>query len=483
MLIDRVRSLLFLPFLLFLLAACSGGGGNPGPGPGQGTTTGSLQVTIAALPAGLKGAVRVTGPNNYAQDLTASQTLANLVPGSYNVAAASVTLGSATYTPSPATQSAVVTAGATTTATVTYAGTPFALALSDIGPSFTNPTFVTAPPGDDRLFVVERAGIIRIVRNGAVAAQPWLDISAKVFTGGEGGLLSLAFDPDFGSNGYVYVYYTNLDQDIVVERYASSTGTNLADPTSALTILRVAHPQYQNHFGGLVAFGPDGLLYAGTGDGGGAGDPLGNGQNPATLLGKILRVDVRGATAGQPYTIPPSNPFVNQPGLRPEIWVLGLRNPWRFAFDGEQVYIADVGQDEREEVNIAGLAQGGLNFGWNRMEGSICYGGVSCDRVGLTLPSFEYEHGANDVNGCSITGGFVYRGTAIPELAGRYFYSDYCRGFVKSFFATGGGIAEQRDWNITSAGRVVSFGRDGAGELYVVGANGKIWRIVRAAAP
>jgi glucose/arabinose dehydrogenase len=478
MLVGRVR--MFILSLLLLLAACSGGGGDPGANnPPPAAATGSLQVSTSGLPAGLNAAVRVTGPNNFSQDLTGTRTLSALAPGSYSVAASSVTLGGTTYTPTPAAQSAVVTAGASVTASVAYAGSALALALSDIGPAFTSPTFVTAPPGDERLFVLERRGVIRIVRNGAVLTQAWIDISANVFTGGEGGLLSMAFDPNFASNGYFYLYYTDTARNIVVERYASSPTPNVADPTSGLVILRVAHPQFTNHFGGLVAFGPDGMLYAGLGDGGGAGDPFGNAQNLNALLGKLLRVDVRTATSGQPYTIPSTNPYLNQPGRRPEIWASGLRNPWRYAFDGEQLYIADVGQDAREEVDLAAASQGGLNYGWNILEGTACYQAATCDRTGLTLPVFEYEHGANNVNGCSITGGYVYRGTAIPELAGRYFYSDYCGGYIKSFFAGGDSIAEQRDWNLNSAGRVVSFGRDGAGELYVVSEGGRIFKLVR----
>ena len=489
MLVERARkfllSLLPLPLMLvLLLAACGGGGGNPGanPVPDPGATTGSLQVSINSLPSGTNAAVRVTGPGNVAQDLTASQTLTGLAPGSYTVTATSVGAGSATYTPSPATQTVTVAAGATASATVTYGAGTLTLALAQVGNVFDSPTFVTAPGGDERLFVVERGGVIRVLQNGAALTTPWLDISARVFTGGEGGLLSMAFDPDFARNGYFYIYYTDLQQNIVVERFGTSQLPNVADATSGLVILRIAHPQYTNHFGGLVAFGPDGLLYVGTGDGGGAGDPLGNAQNLAVLLGKLLRVDVRSANAGQPYTIPASNPYLNQAGTRPEIWASGLRNPWRFAFDTSQLYIADVGQDAREEVNIVALTQAGANYGWDIMEGSNCYGSAGCNRSGLTLPAFEYEHGANDVNGCSITGGFVYRGSALPELAGRYFYSDYCRGYLKSFLAGSGGassVSEARDWNIGGAGQVVSFGRDGAGELYIVSANGRIYRIVR----
>ena len=481
MLVDRVR-MFVVALLLLLLAACDGGGGDPGtlsPPPPPAATTGSLQAVVNGLPTGVNPALRVTGPNNFMQDLGAAQTLSNLAPGSYTVAASSVTSRGATYTPAPVTQTVAVTAGASVTAIVAYGSTTLTLALADIGPVFANPTFVTAPPGDERLFVLERRGVIRIVRNGAVLTQPWLDISASVFTGGEGGLLSMAFDPNFASNGYFYVYYTDPGQNIVVERYTASSTPNLADPTSGLTILRVAHPGFTNHFGGLVAFGPDGMLYAGLGDGGGAGDPAGNAQNLDALLGKILRVDVRGATVAQPYTNPPGNPYLDQAGRRPEIWAAGLRNPWRFAFDREQLYIADVGQDAREEVDIAAASQGGLNYGWDTMEGTGCFGASTCERTGLTLPAFEYEHGANDANGCSITGGYVYRGTAIPELAGRYFYSDYCRGFIKSFFYNEAAITEPRDWNLDSAGQVVSFGRDGAGELYVVGASGRIFKLVR----
>jgi len=480
MLVDRVR--MFVVALLLLLAGCGGGGGDPGtlsPPTPPAATTGSLQTVVNGLPTGVNPALRVTGPNNFMQDLGAAQTLTNLAPGSYTVAAASVTSGGATYTPTPVTQTIAVTAGTSVTAIIGYGSTTLTLALADIGPAFASPTFVTAPPGDDRLFVLERRGVIRIVRNGATLTQPWLDISASVFMGGEGGLLSMAFDPNFTSNGYFYVYYTDPGQNIVVERYTASSTPNLADPTSSLPILRVAHPTFTNHFGGLVAFGPDGLLYAGLGDGGGAGDPAGNAQNLNALLGKLVRVDVRAASVAQPYTIPPGNPYLNQAGRRPEIWAAGLRNPWRFAFDREQLYIADVGQDAREEVDIAAVSQSGLNYGWDTMEGTGCYGASTCDRSGLTLPAFEYEHGANDVNGCSITGGYVYRGTAMPELAGRYFYSDYCRGFIKSFFFSEAAIIEQRDWNLNTAGQVVSFGRDGAGELYVVSASGRIFKLVR----
>lgn len=481
--------LLVLLMLLALLglAACGGGGGNPGT-PGAPTqppaaTTGSLALVASGLPAGVNASVRVSGPAGFQQDLGGSQTLAGLAPGSYNVAAAPVTAGGITYSPTPATQSAVIVAGTTASVTVSYGGAAVNIALSQVAANLDNPTYLTAPPGDSRLFVVERPGRIRIVENGNLMSAPFLDISARVLTAGEGGLLSMAFDPDYARNGYFYLYYTDAQQNIVIERLNTGSNPNLADPTSNLVILRIPHPTYTNHFGGQLAFGPDGNLYLGTGDGGGAGDPFGNGQNLNSLLGKLLRIDVRAASAAQPYAIPAGNPYAGQAGRRPEIWAAGLRNPWRFSFDGAQLYLSDVGQDRREEVNISAATAGGLNYGWNTMEGTLCYNASSCERSGLTLPAFEYEHGSNSVNGCSITGGFVYRGSAIPGLQGRYFYSDYCRGFLKSFLASGAAVGEQREWNVGSIGNVVSFGQDGQGELYVLSARGIAYKIVRSTTP
>ncbi|MFL6673862.1 MAG: PQQ-dependent sugar dehydrogenase [Massilia sp.] len=357
--------------------------------------------------------------------------------------------------------------------------TPLSLAVTEVASGLDRPTFLTAPPGDPRLFIVERAGRIRIMQAGAMQPQPFLDLSARVALIGEGGMLSLAFDPNFASNGHFYVVFTVPSQDIVIERYTVGANPGVADPASGLPIISVAHPVYTNHYGGLAAFGPDGFLYLGLGDGGGEGDPLGNGQNLDTLPGKLLRIDVSAAATGRPYAIPASNPFANQAGRRGEIWAWGLRNPWRYAFDGAQLYIADVGQDRREEVDLAGVTQGGLNYGWNTMEASLCFNTATCNRSGLTLPVFEYDHGTANAAGCAIIGGYVYRGRALPELAGRYFYSDFCRGFLKSFLATGAGIAEQRDWGVAGVGSVVSFGQDGQGELYLLGSSGSIWKIVR----
>ena len=352
------------------------------------------------------------------------------------------------------------------------------LALREVA-TVPQAVFATAPAGDSRLFIVSRGGLVRILQNGQLLNTPFLDISTRVSTSGEGGLLSKAYDPDYARNGYFYLYYTDLARNIVVERGSVSPVANVADPTSYLTIISIAHPVYTNHFGGLVAFGPDGMLYLGTGDGGGAGDPNGNAQNPLSLLGKLLRLDVRGASAAARYLIPPSNPFVAMSSRRGEIWAWGLRNPWRYTFDSGSLYIADVGQNSREEVDIAGATAGGLNYGWNTMEGSLCYNTASCSQAGLTLPAFEYDHGTNDVNGCSITGGYVYRGKAIPELAGSYFYSDYCLGFLKSFTAAAAGVSGQKSWTVANAGRIVSFGQDADGELYLIAEDGKLHKIVR----
>jgi glucose/arabinose dehydrogenase len=215
-----------------------------------------------------------------------------------------------------------------------------------------------------------------------------------------------------------------------------------------------------------VSFGLDGALYAGFGDGGGAGDAAGNAQNENTLLGKLLRLDM----SGDPYTIPPGNPFFNQAGKRGEIWAKGLRNPWRYAFDRPTglLYVADVGQNAREEVSVVPAAQGGVNYGWNIMEGTICYNAASCNQAGLTLPVIDY---ANPTVGCSITGGYVYRGSAIPGIVGHYFYSDYCSRFLRSFRYASGVAVDQKDWGLTAPGNVPSFGTDIAGELYLLAGN------------
>jgi glucose/arabinose dehydrogenase len=313
------------------------------------------------------------------------------------------------------------------------------------------------------------------VKSGALLATPFLDITARVNYGGERGLLSLAFDPAYATNGRFYGYYTGAQGDIFVDRFTVSANPDVANTTSE-QVITIQHRVNSNHNGGLLMFGPDGMLYLGTGDGGGGGDVPNNAQNIDVLLGKLLRLNV----ATLPYTIPAGNPFVGQTGAD-EIWAYGLRNPWRYAFDvppggTPQLYIADVGQGLWEEVDVADASAAGRNYGWHTMEGTHCYTPSSgCTTTGLTLPIIEYDHG----QGCSITGGFVYRGAAIPEVQGHYFYSDYCSGWLRSFRFSGGAAVDQRDWALPSIGNVLSFGVDAPGELYMLSGNGRVYRVVK----
>lgn len=331
------------------------------------------------------------------------------------------------------------------------------------------PVHLAALPDDDRLFVVEQAGRIRVIQGGQVLERPFLDIRDRVRSGGERGLLSIAFHPDYASNGRFFVDYTDAADSTRIEEYTVTADPNVGDPTSGRTLLTVQQP-YGNHNGGLIAFGPAGHLWIGMGDGGSGGDPLGNGQNPATLLGAMLRIDVDG---GEPYGIPSDNPFVDGDGGAPEVWSYGLRNPWRYSFDGGHVYIADVGQNQWEEVNVARTDEPGLNYGWAIMEGSHCYQAGSCSETGLTRPVHEYSHDA----GCSITGGHVYRGSGLPDLEGHYFYGDYCRGWVRSFRYDDGQATDHRSYDLGDLGSILSFGRDAAGELYILTGSGTVYRL------
>lgn len=471
-------SRIFLVALLAVVTACSGGTGSDEPG---NPPTGSLAVSVSGLPSGLNGDVALSGPGGFSQIISAGQTTVDLAPGTYTLAAANVVSGANVFAPQPATQTIAISAGSNANASVNYVSvTALGLTLQEVASGLSAPLFLTAPAGDPRLFIVERAGSIRIVQNGAVLATPFLDIGSRVSTLVERGLLSMAFDPQYASNGLFFIYFTDLNGDIAIERFQVSPGDpNLADQASALRILTIAHRDFANHNGGLVAFGPDGFLYIGTGDGGGGGDTLGNGQNLNALLGKLLRIDVRNSSVAQPYAIPPQNPFVAQAGRRGEIWAYGLRNPWRYAFDAAtgSLYIADVGQNRSEEVNVVAAAAAGLNYGWNITEGSLCFPGDPCDKQGLTLPVLEYAHDAS--GGCSITGGHVYRGSAIPELQGRYFYSDFCRGWLRSFAHSNGSATGQIDWNIVNVGSIFSFGEDAQKELYMLASTGRVFKIVR----
>lgn len=338
----------------------------------------------------------------------------------------------------------------------------------------SSPVHLTAPAGDARLFVVEQPGRIRIVQNGQLVATPFLDISAKLRSGGEQGLLGLAFHPQYATNGFFFVNYTDTQGHTRIERYRVSSDPNRADAASAKQILFISQP-YSNHNGGHLLFGPDGMLYIPTGDGGSGGDPQNHAQTRADLLGDLLRINVN---SGDPYEIPSDNPYYGQSASRNEIWAYGLRNPWRIAFDrtDNMLYIADVGQNNLEEVNVVPSSQKGVNYGWRLMEGDRCYNPSSnCNQSGLTLPVLTYDHSGQ---ACSITGGHVYRGNQVASIRGHYFYGDYCAGWIRSFKYVNGQATERREWPFGSIGGILSFGEDGSGELYVLTASGRVYKFV-----
>lgn len=328
--------------------------------------------------------------------------------------------------------------------------------------------------GDGRVFVVEQAGIIRVFENDSAvdSSTIFLDIRARVDDrGNEEGLLGLAFDPHFKTNGYFYVNYTaSQPERTVISRFSvSTTDSNLADSGSELVILEFSQP-FNNHNGGQLAFGPDGYLYIASGDGGSGGDPRGNGQNLTTLLGKILCINVNGATANNPYTIPPENPFYGNTSVKQEIYAYGLRNPWRFSFDSETgiLWAGDVGQNTLEEIDI--IRKGG-NYGWNIMEGFFCYNSSTCDTTGLILPVWNYPRS----EGYSVTGGYVYRGSQLPDLAGAYVYGDFGSGKIWTIKMTGN-VATNK-LLIESGLSIASFGVDSSNEIYICSFDGKIYRI------
>lgn len=336
---------------------------------------------------------------------------------------------------------------------------------------FTAPTEI-AHAGDDRLFVVEQGGLIKVLNSdGTTNATPFLDISNKLSTGGERGLLGLAFHPDYSTNGVFYVNYTNTSGNTVIAQYAvSGEDEDVADDTSEMILMTVDQP-FSNHNGGCIRFGPDGYLYISMGDGGSGGDPDGNGQNTNTLLGAMLRIDVN---VGALYGIPEDNPFAETEGAD-EIWAYGLRNAWKFSFDSSNgdLWIADVGQNEIEEINKVSGNSAGVNYGWRCFEGTQEYNSDGCSLVEMfTPPVAEYTH--SGTNGCSITGGYVYRGSTYPGLQGMYIFSDFCSNQI--------GMVDS-EYNITFtdafSGNFTTFGEDINGELYVAGGtSGEIYSIV-----
>ena len=352
-------------------------------------------------------------------------------------------------------------------------GGAFGQRLEPLVRGLTQPLAVISA-GDGRLYVVEQAGTVRVLQNDTLAAQPFLDLRGHVSSGGERGLLGLAFPPDYVSSGRFYVDYTDRNGDSVLARFTRPEGAGGADPASGTTLMRVRQP-YANHNGGNLVFGPDGFLYWGLGDGGSGGDPQGNGQDPQTLLATILRLDVSGDGA-----LPaPGNPFLDRTDARPEVWLYGLRNPWRFSFDRAtgDLYIGDVGQNAFEEIDyLPAAAQGGQNLGWNVMEGDHCYRPPQgCDAGGLTAPIVTYPHDA--AWGNSVTGGYVYRGEVLPALQGAYLFADFGSGRVWTARRDASGA-----WRVAklleTGMNIASFGEDDAGELLVVDYGGAIYRLV-----
>ncbi|HEX2485179.1 MAG TPA: PQQ-dependent sugar dehydrogenase [Myxococcota bacterium] len=368
-----------------------------------------------------------------------------------------------------------------------------AIPVVRVASGLSSPIYAASPPGDPRLFIVERGGVIRILEGGAILPTAFLDIHERVDTGGEGGLLSIAFAPDYATSRAFYVYYTTDGNPMTsrISRFrANAANPNVADddPTQEKILLSVNQPE-TNHKGGTVAFGPDGMLYMGFGDGGGQFDPGERAQDPTTLLGKMIRLDVAFAQFTDDYAIPDDNPFVGPDGIDDEIWAIGFRNPFRFSFDREtgDLYVGDVGQNTTEEIDFepAGLP-GGRNYGWDVMEGTNCVeapdpGEPPCNDPSLVLPVHEYGHG----QGLSVTGGVVYRGSRVPELEGHYLFADYSANKVWSFEpdGVGGIVGDVVDRTSELApdqgaiGGVVAFGEDADGDVYLVDLGGEVFHV------
>ncbi|MCX6021203.1 MAG: PQQ-dependent sugar dehydrogenase [Chloroflexi bacterium] len=452
MLLNRLRSVAPLLVLMAALTACTqtpppSPTSSPAPAPAT-VASPSPQPTISApatvLPAPASGTALPSG---------------GATPG----AATSTSAPAATLTPTAA-PPAVFNPAA------------FKLELTTVVAQMKQPLFVThAGDGSGAIYVVEKAGVVRVVTGGAVRPAPFLDITSLVRSvESERGLLGLAFHPNYRTNRQFFVDYTDLKGDTVIARYAATSEGASADLGSAKVLLNIPQP-FANHNGGMLAFGPDGMLAIGMGDGGSGGDPQGNGQRRDRLLGKLLRIDVN---RGDTYDIPADNPFAGDAQAKQEVWAIGLRNPWRFSFDRGtgDMWVADVGQNSWEEINVVKAgAKGGENFGWNRMEGTHCYPpDARCDRAGLLLPVYEYA--TNAAGNCSVTGGYVYRGRAAPLLVGGYIYGDYCSGRIW-------GLARKADgaWSNTelldTSYQISSFGEDEAGELYLTALNGGVYRL------
>ena len=421
----------------------------------------AVRVVVVAMLVVACGTITQPGPVPSVAGLnpTSSHTSPSTGPGA--TATPGISTPAASVTPAP-------TAGSFN---VNLSVEPFVEGLPPL-------TLVThAGDGSGLLYAVGQNGVITIVSvDGEVQPEPFLDIDDRIKSGGEQGLLGLAFHPDYESNGRFFVNYTANNDDTVISEFARSDAGPpvLADPGSERNLITL-NDGFPNHNGGMLAFGPDGYLYIGMGDGGGGGDPLGAGQARDLLFGKMLRIDVN---AGDPYGIPADNPFVDG-SYRPETWSLGWRNPWRWSFDGETgaLFIGDVGQGAREEIDVEPPGAGGRNYGWNTMEGDICYIRVPCETAGLTFPVAVNDRLGGE---CAITGGYVYRGTLYPDLYGAYVFSDFCTGTLWALdagTALATGAAETLTLGDAGFGPT-SFGEDEAGEIYVVNLAGEIYRLV-----
>ena len=452
--------------VLLLIAVWGCAQAEPGPSSASGPAT-TLAPTQASMPLATTESTSTSQP---AVPTQPPSTSTGAVPASPSAVPAKPRPTATLVFPSPAPSAAPVAA------TIR----DVRLRLEPVASGLDRPVFVThAGDGSSRLFIVEKGGTIRVFDKGQLLSRPFLDIRDRVLSrGSEQGLLGLAFAPDFSRTGHFFVNYTDSSGSTVVSRFRTEADGDGADPAGEVRVLGIDQPA-ANHNGGMLAFGQDGYLYVGTGDGGGANDRFGNGQNPQTLLGKMLRLDVTSDPI-KPYAIPPGNPWVdaqwNGQDVRDEIWAVGLRNPWRYSFDRStgDLWIADVGQNEYEEIDrlpagSGGELQGGLNFGWPVMEGMHCFpDSATCRGDGLTMPVWDYRHGAD---GCSITGGYVYRGKAVAGLAGAYVYGDFCSGRIWALTQAANGA-----WNsrllLESGLAISSFGEDEAGELYVADLSG-----------
>jgi hypothetical protein len=496
--------------LIGLLTACGGSGGAPQPGPPPGgnappaftsagtanvaeNSAGTIYQAAAADPDGNPLTFSLAGGADAGRfTITAGGALSFTAPPDFEAPTDAdanniyqVTLQVSDGTTSVALNLAV---------TITNVG-PEGFRVARVGTGFDRPVFLApVPDGSGRVFVVQQAGLIRILNpaTGATAGAPFLNVTTQTTTDGERGLLGFATAPDFAASGTFYVFLTNLAGSLEIRRYRTLPGNrDQADPASADLLLSIPHPGFSNHNGGWIGFGPDGFLYIATGDGGGSGDPFNNGQNRNSLLGKLLRIDVASdafpADPDRDYAIPAGNPFAAGGGAA-EVWAFGLRNPFRNSFDPAtgQLWIGDVGQNAREEIDLMRSSDGGANFGWNLVEGTVNFAGSP--QPGFTLPVAEYAHGTGPREGNSVTGGYVYRGP-VEGLRGQYIFGDFVRGNLWSFpisrISLGSTLASSQFTlrnaaftpNLGAINNVASFGVDQAGNLYIVDYDGEIFRI------